>query len=230
VSPAGVDLRIDPGLQPLLRVATLHAAPVRVRATGPALREAIRATEARLLACHAGRTPAEIPALGPARELYRAFGIDPTRTRPSSEALLRRVLGRRGPFPEILDAVDIGNLCALLFLLPIGLYDRGRLSGPVTLRRGAEGESYAGIRKDVVHLTGRPTLADATGPFGNPTSDSLRTAVTTATTALWMVIFAPRSVTPADLAAHLDTARGLVTEHLRGQAPVDITTTLLDPA
>jgi DNA/RNA-binding domain of Phe-tRNA-synthetase-like protein len=229
LSRAGIDLRVDPGVRALLRIGTLHAAPVRVRATGSALRQAIRATEAALLAQHAGRSPAEIRGLGAARELYRSFGIDPTRTRPSSEALLRRVLAGRGGFPEILDAVDIGNLCALRFLLPIGLYDAGRIEGPVTLRRGGPDESYAGIRKDAVRLAERPALADAAGAFGNPTSDSRRTAVTSATTALWMVIFAPRSVTPAELATHLASARALVAEHLAADAPAEIATAVVDP-
>jgi DNA/RNA-binding domain of Phe-tRNA-synthetase-like protein len=140
------------------------------------------------------------------------------------------VLARRDPFPEILDAVDVGNLCALQFLLPIGLYDAHRIEGSVTLRRGRPAESYAGIRKDAIHLEGRPTLADAAGPFGNPTSDSLRTALTTATVALWMVIFAPRSVSAADLTAHLATAHALIAEHLAGDAPVEIATAVLDPA
>ena len=55
------------------------------------------------------------------------------------------------------------------------------MRGPVTLRLGADGEEYAGIRKDVVHVGGRLTVADDEGPFGNPTSDSARTMVTSAT-------------------------------------------------
>jgi DNA/RNA-binding domain of Phe-tRNA-synthetase-like protein len=62
------------------------------------------------------------------------------------------------------------------------------------LRVGRDGERYEGIRKDVVHVAGRLTLADARGPFGNPTSDSARTMVTTATTRLLFVIFVPRAL------------------------------------
>src|SRR5207247_2419780 len=43
-----------------------------------------------------------------ARKLYRKFGTDPTRTRPSSEALLRRV--KKGePLPRINSLVDVAN-------------------------------------------------------------------------------------------------------------------------
>jgi DNA/RNA-binding domain of Phe-tRNA-synthetase-like protein len=59
------------------------------------------------------------------------------------------------------------------------------------MRRGAEGEKYAGIRKDDVNVGGRITIADDRGPFGNPTSDSARTMVTPVTTELLVVMYAP---------------------------------------
>ena len=72
------------------------------------------------------------------------------------------------------------------------------------LRLGLEGESYPGIRKDDVHVGGRIALADAVGPFGNPTSDSARTMVTTTTTRALLVVFAPRDVDARRLAQVLD--------------------------
>jgi DNA/RNA-binding domain of Phe-tRNA-synthetase-like protein len=139
--------------------------------------------------------PAESAAV---RTMYKKIGIDPTKTRPSNEALLRRV--RKGDsIPRINSAVDIVNWCSLEFQLPYGLYDAARISGPVTMRRGAEGESYAGIRKDDVNVGGRITVADEHGPFGNPTSDSARTMVTPATTALLVIIYAPREISRTNL-------------------------------
>jgi DNA/RNA-binding domain of Phe-tRNA-synthetase-like protein len=130
------------------------------------------------------------------RTMYRRVGIDPTKTRPSSEALLRRV--RKGEaLPRINSLVDIINWCSLESQLPFGLYDRAHIRGDVTLRLGRDGEAYAGIRKDVVHVAGRLTLADDDGAFGNPTSDSARTMVTTATTSTLVVIFAPAGVADA---------------------------------
>jgi 1-acyl-sn-glycerol-3-phosphate acyltransferase len=124
------------------------------------------------------------------RTMYKRVGIDPTKTRPSSEALLRRVR-KGGELPRINSLVDIINWGSLESQLPFGLYDLDRLEGDVTLRLGAPGEEYAGIRKDAVHLAGRLTLADARGPFGNPTSDSARSMVTPATRRALVVIFAP---------------------------------------
>jgi DNA/RNA-binding domain of Phe-tRNA-synthetase-like protein len=132
------------------------------------------------------------------RTMYKRVGIDPTRRRPSSEALLRRVRKGEG-LPRINSMVDVCNWCSLEFQLPYGLYDAAHIEGDVVLRLGAEGESYPGIRKDDVHVGGRITLADARGPFGNPTSDSARTMVTPATTAALVVVFAPIEIEPSRL-------------------------------
>jgi len=137
------------------------------------------------------------------RTMYKRVGIDPTKRRPSSEALLRRV--RKGePLPRINSMVDVCNWCSLEFQLPYGLYDAAHIQGDVVLRLGRPGEAYAGIRKDDVHVGGRITLADAAGPFGNPTSDSARTMVTTATTRALVVVFAPVELDTRHLAHVLD--------------------------
>jgi DNA/RNA-binding domain of Phe-tRNA-synthetase-like protein len=144
--------------------------------------------------------PAAITAV---RTMYKRVGIDPTKTRPSSEALLRRV--RKGEsLPRINSMVDVCNWCSFEFQLPYGLYDAARIVGDVELRLGRDGESYAGIRKDDVHVAGRITLADAQGPYGNPTSDSARTMVTTATTRALLVVFAPRELDLGRLTFVLD--------------------------
>jgi DNA/RNA-binding domain of Phe-tRNA-synthetase-like protein len=144
------------------------------------------------------------PESAAVRTMYKRVGIDPTKTRPSNEALLRRV--RKGDaIPRINSLVDIVNWCSLEFQLPYGLYDFAKVSGPVTMRLGAEGESYAGIRKDEVNISGRITVADASGAFGNPTSDSARTMVTTATTDALVVVYAPAEIPAAQLKRVLDT-------------------------
>jgi DNA/RNA-binding domain of Phe-tRNA-synthetase-like protein len=139
--------------------------------------------------------PAESAAV---RTMYKKVGLDPTKTRPSNEALLRRV--RKGDsIPRINSAVDIINWCSLEFQLPYGLYDFSKVRGAVTMRLGAEGESYAGIRKDEVNVGGRITVADQDGAFGNPTSDSARTMVTPATTELLVIVYAPKEIGRAPL-------------------------------
>lgn len=145
------------------------------------------------------------------RAMYKRVGIDPTKTRPSNEALLRRV--RKGqPLPRVNSMVDVVNWCSVEFQLPYGLYDREHITGAVTLRLGHDGEEYAGIRKDTVHVGGRIALIDGNGPFGNPTSDSARTMVTPATRNLLVVIYAPVSVELSRLARVLDTTAARIGE------------------
>ncbi|MGH7777847.1 MAG: B3/B4 domain-containing protein [Candidatus Dormibacterales bacterium] len=128
---------------------------------------------------------------GPARALFRRFGTDPTRHRPSSEALLRRV--RRGArLPRINSLVDVANVLSLRLQVPVGLYDLGKVGGEeLVLRLGVPGEGYAGIGKDHVPLAGRICVADAGGPCGNPSADSLRTMIDLETERAAWVYFLP---------------------------------------
>ena len=212
-SPARIDPEIDPTIRAIVRLGIVRAQPVRCAPSSAALCAEMDELAEEYRRRYAGRSPAEIAPLADARELYRAFGIDPTRTRPSSEALLRRAL-KGEPLPRILNAVDLCNLCALRFLLPIGLYDASKIVPPVTLRRGRSGESYRGIRKEDVHLEGRPVLEDAAGAFGNPTSDSHRTRVDAGTTSLWMVIFGPASYPAAGMQDNVRISCRAMERHL----------------
>jgi DNA/RNA-binding domain of Phe-tRNA-synthetase-like protein len=126
------------------------------------------------------------------RSLFSALGIDPTKTRPSSEALLRRVLKDKG-ISAVNNVVDIINLCSLRWLLPMGLYDLAAIRGNLRLDLGRPGAGYPGLGKAWVNLEGRPALHDDLGPFGAPTSDSFRTRVHEGTTRVLLIVFAPRS-------------------------------------
>ncbi len=183
---------VAPELAGLVRPHAFVVEPVRVRAADPGLDEPLRQAAAAL------RTAgiAEASTTDAVRAMYRRIGLDPTKTRPSSEALVRRVR-KGGELPRVNSLVDVINWCSAESQLPFGLYDLGRISGPITARLGRPGEEYAGIRKDVVHVAGRLTLADAVGPFGNPTSDSARTMITTATSRALVVIFAPAALPAA---------------------------------
>ena len=207
---------VAPELAGLVHLGLVVAAPVVVGPASDSLLAEIAATCDEMRRRFGEREPSAISELGPARALYHAFGIDPTRTRPSSEALLRRVLKRK-PFPLVNNAVDWCNLSALRSHLSLGLYDSEQIRGPVCLRRGLNAESYKGVRKDEVHLEGRPALADAVGAFGNPTADSLRTSVTSATESLFLVVFAPATYGRDLLATHTHAMADGMKRHLGGE-------------
>jgi DNA/RNA-binding domain of Phe-tRNA-synthetase-like protein len=154
-------------------------------------------------------------ALGPidrARELYRRFGTDPTRTRPSSEALLRRM--KKGePLPRINSLVDVANALSVQLQVPVGLYDLDQVKGDeLAIRLGEKGEGYEGIGKERVNVEGRICVADAEGACGNPSSDAARTMITTATERAAWIYFLPVSDEEVDRTAELIAVfgRGLV--------------------
>jgi DNA/RNA-binding domain of Phe-tRNA-synthetase-like protein len=211
VEPIRVNLDAD--VRGIVRVGLAQAEPVVIEGRRPPLHAEIEQMSHTLRHDLGGTQPADIPGIQKARQLYRAFGVDPTRTRPSSEALLRRLL-HGNHLPAVNNAVDLCNMAAVASLLPLGLYDAERIHGKVHLRRGLPGEHFEGIRKERVNLEGRLTLSDEEGPFGNPTSDSLRTCVTESTRALWVVVFAPASVETEALRSHADYLCDTMSRHL----------------
>lgn len=186
VVPATGAFTLSTDLASIVRPGVVWWSGATVVDRAPALDRLLADVEARVRS----RPPADTVAV---RTMYRRLGLDPTKTRPSNEALLRRVL-KGNTLPRINAMVDVVNWCSVEFQLPYGLYDASRIDGSVMMRLGREGEEYAGIRKDVVHVAGRIAVADDQGPFGNPTSDSARTMVTTATTDALVVVYAPVEV------------------------------------
>src|SRR3984957_11974347 len=133
---------------------------------------------------------AEAEAIRAVRGMFREWEMDPSKYRPSSEALLRRVVQGKGLY-RVSNVVDICNVGSIETGWPFGCYDRARISPPIVLRHGLGGESYEGIGKKMWHLEGRPVLADAQGPFGSPISDSTRSMITESAREILAVIYAP---------------------------------------
>lgn len=141
---------------------------------------------------------AQLDSVRHVRQMFNKWGVDPTRYRPSSEALLRRVTQGKGLY-RISNIVDVCNLGSIETGWPYGLYDRSAIEPLITFRVGRAGETYEGIGKQTWHLDGRPVLADAAGPFGSPISDSTRTMIRNSTRAILAVIYAPAGTPDAEV-------------------------------
>jgi len=211
-----LDVSVDAGLLSRVRLGVFVLESVAVREADAALAAEVDGYCTELRTKYGDGKSAEVPGAADARSLYKAVGLDPTKTRPSNEALLRRAL-KGEPLYRINTLVDALNLSSLRFQLPFGLYDLDQVRPPILLRRGAAGESYEGIRKGAVHVEARPVLVDTLGPFGNPTSDSARTMITTATTRALVVVYAPAGYSSARLASVLDGTSDLLRRHCGGQ-------------
>lgn len=212
------EIRVDPAVAARLALGALALEGIEVAARRAAELDALVAAEVEAVRARLAATAAEGPArFEEARRLYRSFGIDPTRTRPSSEQLARRV-ARGDPFPRVNALVDAVNICQLEERLPYGLYDLDALEPPILARAGAPGEAYEGIRKGPVSLEGRPALFDARGPFGNPTSDSDRAKTTPATRRALVVIFAPPTIARARWEGILERTERRLLRHVSAVA------------
>jgi DNA/RNA-binding domain of Phe-tRNA-synthetase-like protein len=130
----------------------------------------------------------EIPAISSTRKAYRAFGKDPARYRPSSEALMRRVVKGYGLY-RVNNVVDIVNLVSLETGFSIGGYDIVNILPPIVMSVGKDDDIYNGIGRGELNIEGLPVLRDQLGAFGSPTSDSTRTSVVDDTQKFMMVIF-----------------------------------------
>jgi DNA/RNA-binding domain of Phe-tRNA-synthetase-like protein len=175
---------------PGVTLGVLEADGVRVGPAPPDLVQLIGKISGEIQRAFSLETLADAESTRWVRAMFREWGVDPSKYRASSEALMRRVVQGKGLY-HVSNVVDIGNLGSIETGWPYGLYDIGKINQPITFRRGAHTEMYEGIAKRAWHLAGRPILADVRGPFGSPISDSTRTMVTESTESVLGIIYAP---------------------------------------
>ena len=128
------------------------------------------------------------PSIAATRRVYKACGKDPSRYRPASEQLIRRMLQGKELY-QIDTLVDLINLASIAYGYSIGGFDADKFVGDtLTLGVGREGEPYEGIGRGMLNIAGLPVYRDAEGGVGTPTSDHERTKMTLGTTHLVVLI------------------------------------------
>jgi len=122
------------------------------------------------------------PIIRAYRDFYWRLGIDPTKQRPSSEALARRLLAQ-GDLPRINSVVDAGNIASAETLIAIGLYDLDEVRGVPLLRWARQGERFEDITGRSIALgENNLVLADELGIMHvYPYRDSFRTRIRAST-------------------------------------------------
>lgn len=130
----------------------------------------------------------DLTSIAATRRVYKACGKDPSRYRPASEALIRRVLQGKELYQRD-TLVDLVNLASIAYGYSIGGFDADKFVGDtLTLGIGREGEPYEGIGRGMINIHGLPVYRDAIGGVGTPTSDNERTKMTIDTTHLIVLI------------------------------------------
>jgi len=130
----------------------------------------------------------DMPSIAATRKVYKACGKDPSRYRPASEQLIRRMLQGKELY-QIDTLVDLVNLASIAYGYSIGGFDADKFVGDtLTLGVGREGEPYEGIGRGPLNIAGLPVYRDAIGGVGTPTSDNERTKMTMETTHLVVLV------------------------------------------
>ena len=126
-------------LRPDYRVLVMAAEGLEPGPPDQASDELLARAETRARTALDGRAPEDVPQVAAWRDAYRAFGAKPQRTRPSVEALLRRL---DAGLPRIDRLTDAYNAVSIANLVPVGGEDLDQYQGPARLVRAAGDEDF----------------------------------------------------------------------------------------
>lgn len=187
-------IQVSGSLEDIAKIGVVFLKDVRNGASPALLRQRMDSVCAELHQAIGSRPLGDLDSVKRTRHLYHRLGLDPTRERPTSERLLRRVVQGR-PLPQVSSLVDAVNLASLMHQFPMGVYDWDRVVPPVLVRIGRPDEAYTGLKGETVPLEGKIVLVDGEGPFGSPSQDSPR-ALASSGTVRAVVILGAAADTP----------------------------------
>ena len=151
----------------------------------------------------------EHPTFRAYRDFFWKMDIDPTKTRPAAEALIRRVL-RGNPIPKINTWVDAYNLVSMESAIPVASFDADLLEGPLLMREAEKGEEFLGIgmKKPVVLSGGEAVIEDGMRLAAiYPYRDADHSKVTNKTSSVLMLMCGAPGITLEELEESADLAR-----------------------
>lgn len=128
-----------------------------------------------------------LPKIKEARDGYKKLGKDPSRYRLATEALIRRVL-RGIKLYRLGDLIDLGNILSIETRRSICVVDFDKIEGDVLIRIGNQTDYFEAINRGPLNIDKIPVYTDNFGPFGTPTSDTYRTAVSNSTKRLLVMM------------------------------------------
>ena len=202
---------------PDLLISVSEVGPITVRRKDPDVEKMKREIEAEARKIFDIEDLKDIPTIRLLRDFYWKLGIDPTKTRPSSEALIRRILNDR-EIPIINTAVDNYNIASIRTLLPFAGFDKDKLVGDLHLRFANEGESFLGIGMDKpVILTGKELVFEDEESLVAiyPYRDADRTKITLETKNVLLIACGVPGIDKARLDLSLSFALGLTEKHCK---------------
>jgi len=175
-------------IEPTFKLGIIHYTKIVVSSSPQMLKGRLQLFQEQLFFEMDEKAVTEFDGIKEWRALWKKFGADPNRYRPSVEALYRRI-AKQNYITPMDSAVDLNNFFSLRYEIPMGIYDMDKIQGDITISIGDEETTYVGLNGRENKLQNILTLQDAVGPFGSPFVDSVRTAVTENTTESLQVVF-----------------------------------------
>ena len=129
---------------PTIRAGLIHVVRLSNLPSSPELLDEYRAEQAAVRARLAEIPIAELPSIAAWRRVFTQFGVRPTQHRNAAESLLRR-LHKQGDIPSISTLVDLGNLIAIRYCLPVAVLDLAGISGTTTVRFASGTEGFTDL-------------------------------------------------------------------------------------
>ena len=173
-------LTIDPQINEILsdfKIGIIHYNNITVSDSPQMLKGRLQLFQEQLYFDLEDKNLTEFPGLLEWQLIWKALGADPSRYRPSAEALYRRIK-KQNYLSTINSAIDMNSFLSLQYEIPLGLYDADKIVGDVEISVGTNADRYEGLNNRVNTLTGILISKDDEGAFGSPYVDSKRTAVT----------------------------------------------------
>lgn len=143
-----------------VRLAVIYGVNVRERDDSPDLISTLESVVQQVRRSYRLEDLKDVELVRYYRDFFWRIGLDPTKTRPSAEALLRRILQGK-PFPRVNTLVDAYNIASVLTLIPVAAFDLDLLGDSLTMRWSRPRETFMGIGMDnPYHLTGRELVVE----------------------------------------------------------------------
>ncbi|MCZ8533528.1 B3/4 domain-containing protein [Psychrobacillus psychrodurans] len=175
-------------IEPTFKIGIIHYTKIIVTSSPQMLKGRLQLFQEQLFFELDDKVVTDFDGIKEWRALWKKFGADPNRYRPSMEAMYRRI-AKQNYITPMHSAVDVNNFFSMQYEIPMGIYDVAKIEGDITLTIGNKESAYNGLNGRENKLHNILTLQDDIGPFGSPFVDSVRTAVTENTTEALQVVF-----------------------------------------
>ena len=175
-------------IEPTFKIGIIHYTKIIVTSSPQMLKGRLQLFQEQLFFEMDDKAVTDFEGIKEWRALWKKFGADPNRYRPSMEAMYRRI-AKQNYITPMHSAVDLNNFFSMQYEIPMGIYDLAKIQGKTIFTIGNDETSYVGLNGRENTLRNIITIQDDIGPFGSPFVDSIRTAVTENTTDALQVVF-----------------------------------------